>query len=464
MHIRVLLAVPLLVLASCTSEEGTPQAAPSERPGASATLAPTTEPSPEDGRNRRPGPRALRAVGHEDFGGAGFNGDVWALGDHAYIGSYGGKTEDTDCPAEGVRVVDISDPRNPRMVSRLEAPPGTTSEDVVVRDVRTKRWRGPIAAVGIQACDIDEGKQPQTFRGLQFFDVRRPESPREISRWELPSETPGCHEIDLVARGERVLTGCAAPFARRAGLDEAYVIDVSDPRSPEQAFSWSLSEGPQGGVGCLSAKVVHNVRFSADSQTLYVSYWDAGTPVLDIGDLDDPKLLGRIEPVPLDPDGDNHSVAEIPGDKLIVLHEDFSPALPEAEFGGCGNEFGAWGSMRIYDIEKPAKPRLLSEYTTPNMKIANMETLEIFTAHNAEVVGRKDAFVSWYSDGIRWVDISDATNPKTVDAWVPPKARDPHGFLPSVPVVWGVYPVPGTNTILASDINSGLWILKARGL
>jgi hypothetical protein len=457
------LAVLLVVVGiagACTSDGGDTgtSAAPSISPTPSATA--TVKPEPEPAQVER----SLRVLGHTDFAGAGFNGDVWALDDHAYVGSYGGKTEDTACPAEGVRVVNFSDPRQPKMVARLAAPPGTTSEDVVVQDVRTDDWRGPVAVVGIQACDIDEGDQPQTFRGLQFFDVSTPRKPREIARWALPAETAGCHEIDFVARGERVLAGCASPFAQRAGLDEAYVVDASNPRKPEVAFGWSLPGAGTGGVGCLAAEVAHNVRFSADARKLYVSYWDAGTPILDIRNLEEPKLLGTVEPVPLDPDGDNHSVAEVPGDLLIVLHEDFSPALPEAEFGGCGTRFGAWGSARIYDVKNPAKAKLVSEYTTPDMKIANMKTLEIFTVHNAEVVGRDDAFFSWYSNGVRWVNISDPARPKTIDAWVPRKARDPYDFLPTVPVVWGVYPVPDSDIVLASDINSGLWVLQARGL
>ena len=460
-RLALVLAVSLLV-AGCTSGEEEPEPI-GEGPTPSASApSPSETPSPEP--EETPTPRRLRELGHEDFGDAGFNGDVWALGDYAYVGSYGGKTEDTACPADGVRVVDISDPRKPKMVARLEAPPSTTSEDVVVRSVEWKDFTGDLAAVGIQACDIDEGPQPDTFRGLQFFDVTDPEKPRELSRWSLPSGTPGCHEIDLVSHGARVLAGCAAPFAARSGLDEAYVVDVSDPKEPRVAFSWSLPDVGRGGVGCLAAQVVHNVRFDARGLKLYVSYWDAGTPILDIKDLNTPKLLGRIEPVPVDPDGDNHSVAEIPGDLLIVLHEDFSPALPEAEFGGCGTRFGAWGPARIYDIADPAKPRLVSEITTPHMKIADMQTTEIFTVHNAEVVGRRNAFFSWYSDGVRWVDISDPKRPKEIDAWAPPKARDPHGFLPRAPLIWGVYPVPHSDIVLASDINSGLWVLRAKGL
>jgi hypothetical protein len=455
------LSAGLLLASACTGDDPSNGTVPDEaRTSAEATTTPSPEPTP----SAPPGPRRLRVLGHEDFGGRGFNGDVWALGDHAYVGTYGGKTEETDCPQGGVQVVDISEPRAPKMVARLETEPFTTAEDVVARSIDTKDFRGDIAVVGLQACNVDDDPDSGTFRGLQFFDVTQPAAPRELSTWRLPGNPAGCHEVDLIARGERVLAGCAAPFGKEAGIDEAHVIDASDPREPRTLFAWSLDEGPGGGVGCLPAKVVHNIRFGARATRAYLSYWDAGTVILDISDAREPRVAGRIEPVPIDPDGDNHSVAEVSKDTLIVLHEDFSPALPAARFGGCGTRFGAWGPMRIYDIRNPAEPQLLSEFTTDNMKVAEMETPEVFTVHNAEAVNENEAIVSWYSDGVRWVDISNPAKPREIDAWVPPAANDPHGFAPEVPLVWGVYPLPDEDLILATDLNSGLWVLRAPGL
>lgn len=465
-RVLALLVLAALGLAGCTSaDRPSERAAPtssSPSPLQSHTPpdgTPTDEPTNEQSQESR-GHR-LTQVGHEDFGGRGFNGDVWAEGDYAYVGTYGGKTEDTACPRDGVKVVDISNPRSPHLVARLRNPRGTTAEDVVVRRVRTPRWSGTLAAVGIQACNIDEGTQPQTFRGLQFFDVSDPRDPSELSRWRLSAATHGCHEVDVGVAHGRVLAGCASPFAAFHGLDEAYVLDASDPRSPKLAFGWSLPGG-SGGVGCLAATVAHNVRFDTTLQRAFVSYWDGGTAILDIARLEHPELVGVVEPTPRDPDGDNHSVAQIGRDKLIVLHEDFSPALPEARFGGCSDTYGAWGRLRIYDIGDPARPKLLSEFATRDSKIETMTTPEIFTVHNAEVV-RNDGIVSWYSDGVRWLDLTDLRHPREVDAWVPPAADDPHGFIPSVPVVWGVYPLPERDLVLASDINSGLWVLSAPG-
>lgn len=457
--------VPVLVLAllaaACTNGDDDSRSERSPSPagspmGEGAATSPTVEPKPEKPK--------LRVVGNHRLGGKGFNGDVWALGDFAYVGNWGGVFDDAACPASGVKVVDISDPRKPKMVSRLRNPPNTTSEDVVVRRVETEEFTADIATVGIQACGLGDGPRPERFRGLQFFDVTDPRNPKELSRWKKETEAAGCHEVDMnVARG-RVLATCALPFGRQVGDDEVFVVDVGKPRHPKELFGWSLPVDPRSGVGCFSASIAHSARFSENGKLLYVSYWDAGTPILDIRKPRKPRLLGTIEENPRDADGDNHSVAEAPRGLLIVLHEDFSPALPEARFTDCGSRFGSWGKMRIFNVKDPRKPRLVSQFGTKNSRRSEMKKPRIYSVHNAEVVGRDQVFLSWYSDGVRWVDIGKPRKPKELAGWAPRARRDPNGFFPKETLVWGVYPIPDSELILASDINSGLWILRARGL
>ena len=46
----------------------------------------------------------------------------------------------------------------------------------------------------------------------------------------------------------------------------------------------------------------------------------------------------------------------------------------------------------------------------------------------------------------------------------PTRRPRPQGVFPTIPIVWGVYPDRVSDLILASDINSGLWILQPIGL
>jgi hypothetical protein len=73
--------------------------------------------------------------------------------------------------------------------------------------------------------------------------------------------------------------------------------------------------------------------------------------------------------------------------------------------------------------------------------------------------------MSWYSDGIRVVDASNPRVLQEVAYFVPPSANNPvkpsqRGVLSNAPQVWGVAYDEATGLIYASDMNSGLWILR----
>src|SRR5213592_1866253 len=78
----------------------------------------------------------FKFVGHSDLGGDIDFGDVWAHGDYAYVGSRCG---DEALGGGGVRVVDISHPTHPTVVSTLVNDEFTRAEDVVVPACRRHR-------------------------------------------------------------------------------------------------------------------------------------------------------------------------------------------------------------------------------------------------------------------------------------------------------------------------------------
>lgn len=398
-------------------------------------------------------------VGHHDLGGRGFNGDVYAFGDHAYIGSWGRDPRSgIDCPNQGVRIVDISVPTTPQLVGALDHPRLTSAEDVVVVHAEGPKFSGEIAAVGIQPCGSE---RKRIFRGLMFFDVTDPTAPQKLGRWKTAPHTHGCHEIDMtVTRSGSVLAACASPYAEEHNRAGVLVIDVTDPSDLRKVATFNLvKDGPRRvEVGCFKAWYAHSVRFFGQGRHLYASYWDSGTIHLRVRVAR--GLLRVIETrriVPRDEDGDNHSVSFANGgDLLLINSEDWSPL-------SCAQS-GAWGELYIYDNSDPTRTRFLSTFATPNARTARNEDDGIYSVHNTEVVNDDQVFASWYSDGIRWIDLSDPADPTEVGYFVPPTTEDPHGQFPTAPLVWGVWPDPARNVILASDINSGLWILQPTGL
>jgi hypothetical protein len=84
----------------------------------------------------------------------------------------------------------------------------------------------------------------------------------------------------------------------------------------------------------------------------------------------------------------------------------------------------------------------------------------LFTAHNPVVRGDL-LFVSWYSDGVRVVDIRDPAAPRELAAWLPPASMPPNAVrIPFVdgPLVWGI--AVEDDLVVASEMNSGLYVLR----
>jgi hypothetical protein len=117
--------------------------------------------------------------------------------------------------------------------------------------------------------------------------------------------------------------------------------------------------------------------------------------------------------------------------------------------------FNGWGYLRIYDIKNPAQPVQLSTFATENTNNEAVATTGTWSVHNPEVVGNT-VYASWYSDGIRIIDISKPRSPREIGFWT--GAGAPAG-APAVNI-WSV--VPHDGLLLASDRNYGLYVLKAK--
>jgi hypothetical protein len=78
------------------------------------------------------------------------------------------------------------------------------------------------------------------------------------------------------------------------------------------------------------------------------------------------------------------------------------------------------------------------------------------------VVGKLGYF-SWYAQGVSLFDLSDPRKPRFLTRFRPPFEPDEHGlFCPNgtCTAVWGVFPM--RHYVLASDLISGLWVLRLR--
>ena len=285
----------------------------------------------------------FEVLGHSDLGrpaGVDSHGDVWVHRNFAYVGSL-------EC-GHGVSIVDVSDLEEPRLIGTLAATENENTEDVVVRRVRTKKFRGDLLATGMQGPPArcfqfepppDGGPPPEpphSEGGVQFWDVSNPKRPRHLSTFGHSKGVGHVHELDLFQRGRRVYALLAVPFGETFNEPlggEIRIVDVTDPRNPRQvgefgAIAAGLITDQFQGIGSDPVTLGHSARASEDGTKVYVSYWDLGVITLDITDVTNPTVVGRTQ-YPQGAEGAAHSLTEYDSDNgrlLLQNDEDFDPS------------------------------------------------------------------------------------------------------------------------------------------
>jgi hypothetical protein len=425
--------------------------------------------------------RNMVAVGHNDLGGRGYNADVWVHEQYAYVGSWGfsdwaSGSKQRFCPNDGVAVVDTRNAAQPRRVATLTSPPGTSAEDVAVVTARYGPLAGrDIAVVGIQVCGGDR-TDTSIFRGLQVFDVTDPARPAELGRLETGCCTRGLHELEIQHRADlsRTFVYASVPTSEysdpgspsgrrdRMGRGDFRLIDVTNPRLPFEVSNWGVHHdagGPLGpGLGCdPDSEYGHSAEPSADGKLAFVSYWDSGFVALDVSDPARPTMKGHTV-YPANADGDAHSSNYDEARSLLFsADEDF------CKTAGSGTEKG-FGYLRVWDYANLAAPQQIGTFKTANASGSKDVNAGDYTIHNPLLVGNT-LYISWYTDGIRVVDASDPRRLREVAHFVPPAVNNPikpsqRGTLTNATQVWGVAYDESRDLIFASDMNSGLWILR----
>jgi len=257
---------------------------------------------------------------------------------------------------------------------------------------------------------------------------------------------------------ERADPGSPTAVRDRQGRGEAWIVDVTDPAHPALVSTFGIKKDlgldPAAGQGCFAISFGHGP--SEDGKTLFVSYWDAGFIDLDIANPYRPRFVGRFT-YPADADGDAHSTSYDDARRLLfAADEDFCKNGPGTVPG--------WGYLRVIDESNPRAPVQIGEFHTPNSYGQADPGAGDYVIHNPLVVGT-DVYLSWYSDGVRVVDTSDPRNPRELAYFVPPAGKDPikppqRGTLTNTTQVWGVAVDTASGLVYASDMNTGLWIIR----
>ncbi len=340
--------------------------------------------------------KGVRSVGYLDIDGG---GQVVVDGNHAYIGHIDRNT--------GTSVLDVSDPKKPRQIARIEAPADVHAHKVrVVNGLMLVNREYP-------PRPIRPGEPPSGNVGLGIYDVSNPAKPKEITFWRCAGS--GVHRFTFDGRYAYI-----SPEMDGYIGNIVMILDLADPARPREAGRWWMpGQWTAGGETPTwtgrGHRCHHPVRLG---DRLYTSYWYGGCVILDISDMSRPKCVGAIDWSPPFP-WPTHSCVPVPFDIagrrwMIVADEDvlpFDPALTR--------DMSAF--MWLVDITDETRPMPVSSFQVEGVN--GKKNPQMTGCHQPiEDITTTEVPFAWFAQGLRFLDLSN-----------PNQIRETAYFLPDVP-------------------------------
>ena len=395
-------------------------------------------------------------VSHSDIGGRGDGVQIMVHRGYAYVG-HGF--------SNGISVIDVRDPRQPKTVNFIACPPGTralhlqTHDDLLLCVNAPSVWtmeefqKDEKVYFGASPVDSLKRQMGKFTSGVRVFDIKDPVNPREIGF--MPVDGVGPHRIWYVGGRYAYASIHFADYT-----DQIFaVIDLQDPTRPEVVGKWALPGMWSGGGEKPTWKPgrrysLHHALVAGD--LAFGSWRDGGMTILDIKDKTNPKLLAyRNTDPPFG--GMTHSALPLPDRNLLVLAD---------EATGTDQPKYIW----VYDVREPTNP--VSIATMPQPKEADYFAKGgKFGSHNlhenrpGSFQSSRLVFATYYNAGVRAYDITDPFRPEEMGYFVPPnpeKMMDPRLGMPQVIQSADCYVDTG-GFMYVTDPNAGLYILHYDG-
>lgn len=334
--------------------------------------------------------------------------DLWVFEgsdgrDYAYTGTH------SQGGGERMFVWDVTDPADVMLVDSVVV------DARVVNDVK-------INGAATWAIITREGASSRR-NGIVVLDIAEPAHPVILA--ELTDNmTSGIHNVWI--NGDVV-------YAINDGTNALDIVDMSDPANPRYHGNWEIRPGETN-------KNLHDIW--SDGRYAYLSYWDDGLVILDVG-------AGTHGGTPLDPafvsviayDMGNTHTAWREGDYVFVGDEIF----------GCEECInGPRGYIHVIDVSDIDSPVEVAKYHVPEAGTHNIW------------VENGILYVAYYQGGLRIIDVSgelrgDLYKQGREIGWYHTAAAEDEGVVANAPLAWGPQPFKGN--IFVTDMNSGLWVL-----
>jgi hypothetical protein len=392
--------------------------------------------------------RNVRRIGHLDLPGA---GQVTVAGHYAYVGHIPNKDN------LGTSIVDIADPKNPRLVAtvtlddpsshshkvrvaggvmvvnheRNPTPVGRRAEQLpaVRRELREVLGRDASRGELAQKLSVTEAdlvaieaaeREPYRNGGFRIYDVSNPSKPALIHH-QLTGGI-GVHRFDMDERYAYISTEMGGFVG-----NILVTYDLRDPKKPEEVSRWwmpgqHIAAGEKPGWPGKRHRLHHALRFGDE---MWASCWHGGFRIVDVADLRKPETVAAYNYHPPFPEP-THTVMPVPvklGGRRIAV------SIDEEDQAQSANEEEArrgrpHAGMSVFDVSDYAaiKPLSLFEVSELDSPFARTPGARFGAHQYHERMAGTLVFAVWFSAGLRVVDLADPSSPREVGFFIPEPA------------------------------------------
>jgi hypothetical protein len=380
-------------------------------------------------------------------------GQVYVDGRYAYVGHIPNPQQ------LGTSILDISDPRHPKIVSQivLEDPESHSHKARVIGDIMIVNSERNMTAIGRKADELPKLRQvlrdelgrdathaelaeklgvdvaeipaveaqernPYRNGGFRIYDVSDRANPKPISFQKTYGI--GVHRFDMDASHAYISTEMEGYIG-----NILVIYDIRKPERPEEVSRWwipgqHVAGGEKPTWPGRQHRLHHTLRVG---DRLYAGCWHGGVRIVDVTDIRDPRTIGAYNYHPPFPEP-SHTFMALPkplGGRTVAI------AIDEEDHAHSAEEMARrrgrpHGSLWTFDITDPANIAPLamfevSELDSPWSRAAPGR----FGAHQFQEHmkgGDTLVYCAWFAGGLRIVDVADPSAPEEVGWFIPEPA------------------------------------------
>ncbi len=400
--------------------------------------------------------------------------NMMAVGDRRYL-------------VQGSRILDISDPLKPVLISEGGWIGGHQIQ------VAYNHFVGKWLAISTDMGRVQPGAS-KSNRGISIFDISDPAHPRLMSQW---ANYQGSHRNYYDGGRYAYITGSTGPEWNTASNDlwggstgGLQIVDLSDPSAPKTVTSWhypgQLASEVEARKAWSSAldrarmATLHGPEYVPqrieDGGKLGFGPWGAlGMMIHDLSDPANPKLISRWEP--------EEYVSGMGGLQFHTvdvarLNRGFVITSPETFWPQCRQPYH---DSYIVDVSDPAHPRQLAMLPIPLPPPeapyrSFCDRYGRFGPHNTPhlkapgKVAANFTCYSFFAAGLQCYDITNPRDPKVTAYFVPEQGgKDTHWEPLSGPMSDSIRTVDNVfvewdRKLIWAATDSGLYLLSAPAL